>query len=250
MIKNFFIGLSAYGRAIRLISSLGLWSYFLIPALISIALAGLIFGLAWNLGDDLGSFLLSWYPWQTGAETVGKAGNVLGSVLIIILGLILYKNLVMALASPFMSQMSERIERKLSPSYTPKAFSSGRMLRELMRGLRIALRNITRELFFTVLLILIGLIPLFSPFVAVAIFLVQAYYAGFGSMDYTLERHYSVRGSIQFVRRYRGIALGNGAVFILLLMTGIGFLFALPLSTAAATPVVIKRLGADDGVIL
>lgn len=242
MIKNFFIGLSAYGRALRLISSLGLWSYFLIPALISLALAALIFGLAWNMGDDLGGFLINWYPWQTGAETIAGVGNVLGTVLIIVLGLILYKNLVMALASPFMSQMSERIERRISPTYVSASFSSGRMVREILRGLRIALRNITREIFFTILLILLGLIPFFSPFVAVAIFLVQSYYAGFGSMDYTLERHCNVRESIQFVRRYRGIALGNGAVFILLLMTGIGFLFALPLSTAAATPVVVKRL--------
>ena len=85
-------------------------------------------------------------------------------------------------------------------------------------------------------------LPFFSPFVAVAIFLVQSYYAGFGSMDYTMERHLKVRDSIRFVRSNRGLALGNGAVFILLLMTGIGFLFALPLSTAASTPEVVKRL--------
>ncbi|PHN07551.1 EI24 domain-containing protein [Flavilitoribacter nigricans] len=242
MIKNFFIGLSAYGRALQLIRSLGLWSYFLIPALISIVLAGIIFTVAWNLGDDLGRWLIDWYPWEAGAATVAKAGTVIGSIIIIILGLILYKNLVMAFASPFMSQMSERIERRLSPHYEAASFSSARMVREIMRGLRIALRNISREIFFTVLLILIGLIPFFSPFVALAIFLVQSYYAGFGSMDYTLERHYSVRESIDFGRRYRGLALGIGAVFILLLMTGIGFLFALPLSTAAATPEVIKRL--------
>lgn len=242
MIKNFILGLSAYGKAFQLIRSLRLSSYFLIPALISIILAGLIFGVAWNMGDDLGGWLINWYPWQTGATIVAKAANLLGSVLIIVLGLILYKNLVMAFASPFMSQMSEQIERKMSPNYIPAPLSSSRFIREILRGLRIAFRNILRELFFTIILILIGLIPFFSPFVAIAIFLVQAYYAGFGSMDYTLERHYDVKGSIQFVRRYRGLALGNGAIFILLLMTGIGFLFALPLSTAAATPEVLKRL--------
>lgn len=242
MIKQFFIGLSAYGKAIPLISSLRLWSYFLIPALISIVLAALIFGLAWNLGDDLGNRLIGWYPWQTGAEAVSKMANIFGTILIITLGLILYKNLVMALASPFMSQMSERIERQLSPVYASKPFSSARMLREILRGLRIALRNITREIFFSLLLLLLGLIPFFSPFAVLGIFLVQAYYAGFGSMDYTLERHRSVGESIRFVRVHRGIALGIGSIFILLLMTGIGFLFALPLSTAAVTPEVIKRL--------
>lgn len=242
MIKNFIIGLSAYGRALQLISSLRLWSFFLVPALISVFLAALIFGLAWNLGDDLGRWLIDWYPWQTGMEAVSKAAKILGSILILILGLILYKNLVMAFASPFMSQMSERIERKLYPRSQALPFSTSRMAREIMRGLKIALRNISRELFFTIILILLGLIPFFSPIAAVAIFLVQAYYAGFGSMDYTLERHYQVQDSIRFVQRHRGLAIGNGTIFILLLMTGIGFLFALPLSTAAATPEVLKRL--------
>lgn len=236
-------GISAYGRALQLIRSLNLWSFFLIPAAISMVLAAIIVGFAWNIGDDLGGWLISWYPWETGAATVNKITNVLGGVLVVILGLILYKNLVMAFSSPFMSQMSEKIERNYHPAYVPPGFSTSRMAGEIVRGLRIALRNIAREIFFTVLLLLIGLIPFFSPFVAIIIFLVQAYYLGFGSMDYTLERHLNVQESIRFVRSYRGLAMGIGAVFLLLLMTGIGFLFALPLSTAAATPEVIRRLG-------
>ena len=77
------------------------------------------------------------------------------------------------------------------------------------------------------------------------LFLVQAYYAGFGNMDYSLERHHSISGSIRFIRRNRWLAMGNGTVFMLLLMTGIGFLFAPPLSTIAGTIEVVKRL---DGI--
>jgi len=88
----------------------------------------------------------------------------------------------------------------------------------------------------------LGLIPVFSPFAAVFIFFVQAFYAGFGSMDFTLERHFNLNDSVRFVRRYRGVAIGNGAIFLLLLMTGLGFLIALPISTVAATSEVVKRL--------
>lgn len=242
MFRNFFTGIYAYGPALRVISTLRLWSYFLVPAFISVVLAGSIFGIAWYLGDDVGRWISDLYPWEKGQQTIRNISVFFGSLLLASVGLILYKNLVMALASPFMSKMSERIERGSGFYAAAPLYKSGRILREIMRGLRIALRNISRELFFTLLLLLLGLIPFFSPFVVVAIFLVQAYYAGFGSIDYTLERHYKVRDSIRFVRAHRWLAIGNGTIFVLLLMTGIGFLFALPLSTAAATPEVLKRL--------
>ncbi|MCB0631060.1 MAG: EI24 domain-containing protein [Saprospiraceae bacterium] len=245
MFRNFFIGISAYSRALQLIKSMRLWSFFLVPALISVLLAGIIFSVAWYLGDDVGRWISDLYPWETGQQTIRRISVFFGSLLLASVGLILYKNLVMALASPFMSKLSERIEKRSGLYAVSSPYTSGRMLREIIRGLRIALRNISRELFFTLLLLLVGLIPFFSPFVVAGIFLIQSYYAGFGSMDYTLERHLNVKGSIRFVRDYRWLAIGNGSIFVLLLMTGIGFLVALPLSTAAATPEVLKRLTED-----
>ena len=61
-------------------------------------------------------------------------------------------------------------------------------------------------------------------------------------MDYTLERHFSSRESIRFVKSHRGLAIGNGTVFMFLLMTGFGFLFAPPLAAVAATIETVKRL--------
>jgi CysZ protein len=67
----------------------------------------------------------------------------------------------------------------------------------------------------------------------VFIFVTQAYYAGFGNLDFTLERHFRVRESVRFVRRNRGLAIGNGTVYLLLLLSVVGFLVALPLATVA-----------------
>jgi len=89
-----------------------------------------------------------------------------------------------------------------------------------------------------------GLIPIFAPFTAIAIFLVQSFYGGAGNMDYALERHFDVRGSIRFVKDNRGVALGNGIVFIGLLLTGVGFLVAPPLAAIAATIESVKKLDA------
>ena len=122
------------------------------------------------------------------------------------------------------------------------AFSIANAISDLVRGMRIAIRLVLRELGITLLLIAVGLIPIFSPVIPILIFVVQAYYAGFGNMDFTLERYYKVRGSISFVRDHRGIAIGNGAVYLFLYFTVIGFVIALPLATIAATMTSLKHL--------
>ena len=242
MIQGFIEGITSYSKALQLISRFRLWGYVWLPGLLSVLLGLAIFGTAWGLSDDIGGWIGQFYPehWW-GGQVVQRIANVFGGLLVLALGLILFKHLVMAIASPFMSFLSEKIEKKMLGAAEVK-FTLARAISDLVRGVTIALRNIIRELFFTVLLLLLGLIPLFSPFTAVLIFLVQAFYAGFGNMDFTLERHFRVRSSVRFVRRHRGLAIGNGTVFLLLLFTGVGFLFALPLGTVAATAETIKRL--------
>ncbi len=236
MFTDIFNGISAYGNALRLISRYGLWGYFIVPALICIVLGSTIIGLAIQFGGNLGDWMVNWCHWDWFCGKIDAVAGVLGGVFIGAVGLILFKNLALAIASPFMSLLSERIEKSSSSVYQEAALNPARMLRELIRGLRISLRNIIRELFFTILL---GFVPLVGPFL---IFLVQSYYAGFGNMDYTLERHFNLRQSIRFVRNNRGLAIGNGIVFLLMIMTLVGFLFALPLSTVAATTETLKRL--------
>lgn len=241
MFSGFVDGALSYLRAVKIISNYRLWAYVLAPALISLVLGVLIFRAAWGWSDNIGDWITSIYPFDWGRKTIDKIADIFGGLLIAAFGLIIFKQLVMALASPFMSFLSEAIEKK-KLGLSAGSFSFSGMMSDLVRGIRISLRNIVRELLFTILLLLLGLIPLFSPFVAIAIFMVQAYYAGFGNMDFTLERYYNVRNSVHFVRKNRALALGNGTVFMLLLLTGIGFLIALPLGTVAAADETLKRL--------
>ncbi len=242
MIGGYIKGLSTYFRGLAIISQYNLWIYMLAPALIGILLLTGIVSLGWNISGGIGDWMISFYPFEWGRAWLEKIASVFGGIFVVAFGLIIFKQLVIALSSPFMSFMSETIERRINQNYTPPKFTIQKAISDTIRGLRIALRNVVRELLFTLILFLIGLIPIFTPFTTVAIFLVQAYYAGFGSMDYTLERRFNVRQSVQFIRKNRGFALGNGTVFVALLLTGIGFLFALPLGTAAATEETLKRL--------
>jgi CysZ protein len=65
---------------------------------------------------------------------------------------------------------------------------------------------------------------------------VQAYYAGYGNLDYFMDRRYTVKESINFIGNNKGVALGNGIGFLLLLAVPlIGVFLAPTLGVAAAT---------------
>lgn len=241
MLKEGVQSVGAYAKAFQFAVRWNLWRYFVVPVLISIVLGAGIFYAAFGWSDTMSEWITAIYPWEKGAQVVAKVSRILSGVLVSALGLIVFKNLVIALSSPFMSFLSEKVEKIIYGGEAP-AFSIANAISDLVRGMRIAIRLVVRELGITLLLIAVGLIPVFSPVIPILIFVVQAYYAGFGNMDFTLERYYKVRGSISFVRDHRGMAIGNGAVYLFLYFTVIGFVIALPLATIAATMTSLKHL--------
>ncbi|MCT8339425.1 EI24 domain-containing protein [Flavobacteriaceae bacterium TK19130] len=241
MIKSIFNSIKAYGGTFKLISELGLWKYFGVPMAISFLTAILIGFATWGWNDNIGSFIARIWLWEWGAETFRTIGNVLGGLIIIALGLILYKHIVMALSAPFMSPVSEKIEAHLSGEEHSHRETTN--ISQLWRGVRINVRNLLMELLLTIPILLLSLIPIVNIFTSVLLFLVQAYYAGFGNMDYTLERHFTYRESVTFVKNHRGTAIGNGIVFMaMLLIPVIGILLVLPLSVTAASTETLKAL--------
>lgn len=242
MIKDVFIGVSGYLKYLPLISKLGLWRYIFIPMLLGMFLLIAVGGSAYGLSDNLGDWMTSWYKWERGSAFVHTFSAWIAGIIIFVGGIIISKYLVMILASPFMSPMSEKIEaaHPQAVSLTAQPLSA---IAGILRGLRLASGNIFKELFFTAILLIAGIIiPFISPFTAVLIFLLQAYYAGGGNMDFTLERYYGVKESKRFVKANRGLAIGNGIVFMAMLMLGFGFLFAPALGTLAVTSEVVERI--------
>ncbi len=241
MLLSFIAGVSAYGRALQLCFKYKLWIYFLVPALLCILLGGgMIYGV-WNVSDDLGNWMAGFWPFNWGKSWVDNVAQVFGGLAVGAFGFIIFRNLVLALAGPFMSLLSERVENRLR-GQASATFNMSAFLSDMARGVRIALRLIVRELFFTILLFLLGLIPGLAILTTPMIFIVQAYYAGAGNLDFALERHFRVRDSVRFVRQNRGLAIGNGAVYLLLLLSVVGFLVALPLATIAATVETVKKI--------
>jgi CysZ protein len=71
---------------------------------------------------------------------------------------------------------------------------------------------------------------------------IQAYFAGVGNLDYSLEAFFDYRQSKSFLNQYRGLAVGNGFIFNLLaLIPFVGVIIVLPLSVSAAAISVFKH---------
>jgi len=118
---------------------------------------------------------------------------------------------------------------------------------QLWRAVRINLRNIAYEFSITIPLLLLSFIPVVGIVFTILAFVVQAYYAGFGNMDYTLERHFTYRNSINFVARHRGIAIGIGIVFMAMLFIPVlGVILVLPFSVTAASRVTLEKMIAEE----
>lgn len=235
-----------------LISKHKLWSFVIIPGLISVALIlGMVIGSwAWFSGSSIEQSLIGLWPWETGKGIVEGIAEALVVVLVLAGVFFLGKYLVMVIVAPFMGPLSEKIEDIVQQK---KQKSTANFIADLLRGLAIALRNVFLELLFTILLNLLlspvlgflNLIPIIGTILAaLPTFMIQAYFAGFGNMDYTLERkQYGIRASVKFIRKHRWAAIGNGALFLLLfLIPVIGWFLAPAYATAAGTLVVLNRI--------
>jgi CysZ protein len=246
MIKNILSGISGYAGAFSLISKLKLWQYFIIPIVISILTATFIGFTAYGLSDNIGVFLAEIWIWDWGKETVTIITSFIGAIFVLVIGLILYKHIILALSAPFMSTVSEKIEIHINGSLKHN-HKKTTFQEQLWRGIRINIRNLGKEILITIPILLLKFIPIVNIFSTILLVLVQAYYAGFGNMDYTLERHLNYNESINFIAKNKGVSIGNGIVFMLcLLIPVLGIIIVLPLSVTAASVKTVALLNQQD----
>jgi len=243
MLKTILEGIQAYFSAFYLLNKLKLWKYFAIPVLISLFTAVVIISGAYLFSDTIGVYIISFWSFDWGKELFSVISSFIGGAFILIFGLIVYRHVVMAFSAPFMSPVSEKIEEHyLGDVHLDSKFSI-----TLTRAIKINSRNLFKEVLFITPLFFLSLMPVIGIVFTGLIFFIQAYYTGFGNMDYTLERHYNYKDSIAFVKQHKGVAIGNGIVFMLLLMIPVvGIILVLPLSVVSATKETVKRVHQEN----
>ncbi len=137
--------------------------------------------------------------------------------------------------SPVLALLSEKTEKILTGSDYPFKFMQ--LIKDIIRGNLIVIRNISIEILWTVLLFFIGYIPIIGYFAPIVLLMISFYFFGFSMIDYSSERHkLSIRESIKYVRKNKGFAIANGCIFYLLLLIPVlGLLVAPSYSIVAAT---------------
>ena len=111
------------------------------------------------------------------------------------------------------------------------------LLKDIVRGVGLALRNTLWQTVYTVAVILLSFIPLLGWAAPVLSMFIECYYYGFSMLDYSCERHkLSTAQSITFISNHKGLAIGNGFVFYLMhLLPVIGWVLAPSYAVVAAT---------------
>jgi CysZ protein len=245
--SDFADGVTSYGKALNIIFRLKLWSYLVIPGLLSLALGSSI---AYGVYMSSGIFshvISGLYPQNwIGASLFGQISGVASWLILGVAGLFSYRILLMAIVAPFMSPLAARVQADVLGInvYDPPFFSFTN-LRLILRGAVLSFRNMMKEMWFTFWLLLLSLIPPFGLFIPFILFAIQAFYSGFGNMDYSLEKYYGIADSKKFSQKHRWLAVGNGTIFLSLLAVPVlGLFFAPALSTVAATLESVKRIHA------
>lgn len=247
MISSFRFALADWLAAPALMFRHGLWRVCLLAGLLSLVVMVLLVALpAWALvHSDLSEVLMAYYPWQWGREGLT---TLLDSLLVVLVLLFMFlfaaKHIVMLISGPLMTDVSQKLEAALTGQPAPDELP---LLPGLWRGARLALRYASREL-----MLLLAFFPFsFIPVIGVGFWLlgllVQAYYAGAGAVDYTLERYrFTTTQSVAFNRRHRQAVILLGLPYLLLLMVPvIGWFFAPVLVAIAATRNTLRYLEAD-----
>jgi len=173
-------------------------------------------------GSDLLSFLF-------------LMGEMMVRLILIFFYFSLFKYLFLIIGSPVFAYLSERTEAIIEGKDFP--FSFVQLVKDVFRGIRLALRNTLWQAVFTISILILSLFPVVGWVTPVIMLFVECYYYGFSMLDYSCERHkLSPSESIEYITRHKGLAIGNGMMFFLMhLIPFAGWMLAPAYAVVAAT---------------
>jgi CysZ protein len=235
--------------------------WFISPFAIAVILFIVGFTSTFTLGNWISEKIIDWINLDQKFETewlerirpflTGLIGWTLKILIFLFLSSLL-KYIVLIVASPILALLSERIDEIISGKKFP--FHFGQFLHDMLRGILVTLRNLFLELLIWIACFLFCFIPIVGQLLGWLVLplrsVVAWYFLGYSMMDYTYERRkMKITEGTNFTRRHKGIAIGNGFVFsVLLWIPFLGISIAPVLSCVAATLALLERMGSSESI--
>jgi len=243
MLKEIIISIQAYFEAHRFIIKHRLWKWIFVPGIIYCLLFMVGIYFFWISSNTA----IEWVLLKTGVrgwmnrmqESWWHFFFIVGQIMLRLILLIcyfsLFKFLFLIIGSPVFSYLSEKTAAIIEKREFP--FSGSQLLKDMLRGTKIALRNLLWQSVYLISILILSFIPVAGWVTPLMAFFIDAYYLGFSMLDYSSERNrISMSESIELIGHHKGLAIGNGMVFYLMhLVPVLGWLLAPSYAVIAAT---------------
>ncbi len=243
MFKEIVIAIESYFRAHRFISEHRLWKWIILPGLLYMLLfcAGMyFFFISSNGAVSYLSHLVGIDRWLQREKNpflsfIFVMGEIMVRLILVFFYFSLFKFLFLIVGSPLFAYLSEKTETILQGKDYP--FSFIQLLKDIARGVSLALRNTLWQTVYMVCILILSFLPLVGWITPLLALYIECYYYGFSMMDYSCERHkLSSSESIAFIANQKGLAFGNGLIFYFMhIIPVIGWILAPAYAVVAAT---------------
>lgn len=243
MLKEIIIAIQSYVDAHRFIATHRLWKWIIIPGIIYLLLfvTGIYF--FWKTGNFMVEFLLQHSEVQKWLNSIQDGWlrffyiliQIIIHFILLLFYFSLFKYIFLIIGSPVFAYLSEKTENIMEGKDFP--FNFPKLLADIVRGVRLALRNLFWQTLFLASLFVLSVIPLAGWITPLIALFVEFYYVGFSMLDYNSERNnLNYHESIRFVGHHKGLAIGNGMVYYAMhLIPIVGWLLAPSYAVVAAT---------------
>lgn len=243
MLKEIVIAIESYFRAHQFISKYRLWKWIILPGIFYMILFVIGMYFFWTSSDEVISYLTHSLGIDKWLQRSGNAllsfffmmGELMLRLLMVFFYFSLFKYLFLIIGSPLFAYLSEKTESIIEGKDFP--FSWKQFMKDIARGVKLALRNTLWQTVYTISLLILSLFPVAGWITPLIGLFIECYYYGFSMLDYSCERHkLSPSESIAFISRHKGLAIGNGMVFYLMhLLPIVGWILAPAYAVVAAT---------------
>ncbi|MFZ6052667.1 EI24 domain-containing protein [Halocola ammonii] len=262
---GFWTGIREYFNAISFIFRHRLLHFFIYPLVLAIImitaftfslveLVDLVSTPVFRFFEIENPVVGAFYEWETIKYWLANFAKYATVVVIYILLIYLYfklqKYIVLILMAPLMALLSERVDAILTGREFP--FSWPQFFKDVWRGIVISIRNFAIEMGLILAAWIVNLaVSLFfsplsvvvAPATVVFLFLLSSFYYGAASIDFNAERYrLSVRESVAYLHRNRGLAISNGLFFQLWMYIPFAGMIIAPVTCTVGATLAVRKV--------